>query len=107
MTNQLSPAAQAVLDAAYALPLKNGQPNIAAALRAVAINWEREVSGQPSTESILGIKNCITALTELAEDLEPMRKRVDIKAILADPKLSKELMDGATDFICKVERIRE
>jgi hypothetical protein len=32
----LSPAAQAVLDAAYALPLKNGQPSIAAALRAVA-----------------------------------------------------------------------
>lgn len=30
----LSPAAQAVLNAAYALPLKNGQPNIAAALRA-------------------------------------------------------------------------
>lgn len=36
MTDQLSPAAQAVLDAAYALPLKNGQPNIAAALRATA-----------------------------------------------------------------------
>lgn len=32
----LSPAAQAVLDAAYALPLKNGQPSIAAALRAAA-----------------------------------------------------------------------
>jgi hypothetical protein len=36
MTNRtLSPAAQAVLDAAYALPLRNGQPSIAAALRAV------------------------------------------------------------------------
>ena len=32
----LSPQAQAVLNAAYALPLKNGQPNIAAALRAAA-----------------------------------------------------------------------
>ena len=32
----LSPGAQSVLDAAYALPLKNGQPNIAAALRAAA-----------------------------------------------------------------------
>ena len=32
----LSPAAQAVLSAAYALPLRNGQPNIAAALRAAA-----------------------------------------------------------------------
>lgn len=34
--SELSPAAQAVLDAAYALPLKNGQPNIAATLRAAA-----------------------------------------------------------------------
>ena len=32
----LSPAAQAVMDAAYALPLKNGQPSIGAALRAAA-----------------------------------------------------------------------
>ena len=32
----LSPDAKAVLNAAYALPLKNGQPNIAAALRAAA-----------------------------------------------------------------------
>lgn len=32
----LSPAAQAVLHAAYALPLKNHQPSIAAALRAAA-----------------------------------------------------------------------
>jgi hypothetical protein len=32
----LSPAAQAVLDAAYALPLKKGQPSLAAALRAAA-----------------------------------------------------------------------
>jgi len=36
MTEPLSPAAQAVLDAAYTLPLKNGQPSIAAALRALA-----------------------------------------------------------------------
>jgi hypothetical protein len=35
MTN-LSPAAQAVMDAAYALPLNNGQPHLAAALRAAA-----------------------------------------------------------------------
>lgn len=33
----LSPAAQAVMDAAYALPLKNGQPHIARALRALAV----------------------------------------------------------------------
>jgi hypothetical protein len=32
--------------------------------------------------------------------------RVDIKAILADLVLRKEMIDGATDFICKVEGIR-
>ena len=32
----LSPQTQAVLNVAYALPLKNGQPSIAAALRAAA-----------------------------------------------------------------------
>lgn len=32
---QLSPQTQEIVDAAYALPLKNGQPNIAAALRAL------------------------------------------------------------------------
>jgi hypothetical protein len=36
MTTPLSPAAEAVLDAAYALPLNKGQPSIAAALRAAA-----------------------------------------------------------------------
>jgi len=41
----LSPAAQAVLDAAYALPLKNSQPNIAAALRAAADQLGHEVLG--------------------------------------------------------------
>jgi hypothetical protein len=44
MTN-LSPAAQAVLDAAYALPLKNGQPNIAAALRALDSQLGHKVLG--------------------------------------------------------------
>jgi len=33
---ELSPAAQAVLEAAYALPLSNGQPDLAAALVALA-----------------------------------------------------------------------
>jgi hypothetical protein len=36
MSRPLSPAAQAVLDAAYTLPLKNGQPSIAAVLYAAA-----------------------------------------------------------------------
>ena len=34
------------------------------------------------------------------------RHRVNIKAILADPLLAKELTEGATDFICKLEGIR-
>jgi hypothetical protein len=37
MTN-LSPQAQAIINAAYALPLRNGQPNLAAALRVLADN---------------------------------------------------------------------
>ena len=38
---------------------------------------------------------------------EPLtHNRVDIKAILADPLLREELIEGATDFICKVEGIR-
>ena len=34
-------------------------------------------------------------------------RRVDIKAILADPKLRAEVIEGAVDFICKVEGIRQ
>lgn len=34
------------------------------------------------------------------------RKRVDIKAALADHALREEIVEGATDFICKVEGIR-
>lgn len=33
-------------------------------------------------------------------------KRLDIKEILSDPELRKELVEGATDFICKVEGVR-
>lgn len=34
------------------------------------------------------------------------RKRLDIKAILKDPVLRAKLIEGAVDFICKVEGIR-
>jgi hypothetical protein len=38
---------------------------------------------------------------------EPLtRNRVNIKAILADHLLREELIESATDFICKVEGIR-
>lgn len=33
-------------------------------------------------------------------------QRVDIKGILANPKLRREMLEGAVDFICKVEGIR-
>lgn len=36
MADSLSPAAQAVKDAAYAMPLRNGQPSIAAELEGQA-----------------------------------------------------------------------
>jgi hypothetical protein len=32
-------------------------------------------------------------------------RRVDIRAILADPALRRELLAAAVDFICRVERI--
>jgi hypothetical protein len=36
-----------------------------------------------------------------------MNRRVNIKSILKNPQLRQELIDGATDFICKVEHIRK
>lgn len=68
MTNQLSPSAQAVLDAAYALPLKNGQPNIAAALRAAA----KEVSAREQREYgfFAGVKSAAYGIIVIAQELE-------------------------------------
>ena len=36
-----------------------------------------------------------------------MTKRVNIKKILQDPLEKSELIEGAVDFICKVEGIRK
>ena len=68
----LSPAAQAVLDAYWDdAPLESGaRCGLAAALRAIADQWKSEIRKQPSTEFINGIKNCIDALNELADELE-------------------------------------
>ena len=67
----LSSAAQAVLDAAINVAESpDAEAIAAAALRAVVDNWKSEISGQPSTEFIQGINNCITALQEIAADLE-------------------------------------
>ena len=80
MTNPLSPAAQAVVDAwdAKLNPDPDGltylthdpeREALAAALQAVVDNWKSEISGQPSTEFIQGINNCIAALQEIAAEL--------------------------------------
>ena len=61
----LSPAAQAVLDAAYALPLKNGQPNIAAALRAGA-----DQLTPYSVEDMPGAAFCRNKLLAIANELK-------------------------------------
>jgi hypothetical protein len=60
---ELSPAAQAVLNAAYALPLKNGQPSLAAALRAAA----DQVMPEPCFESDDVIRSELLAI---ADELE-------------------------------------
>jgi hypothetical protein len=71
----LSPAAQAVLDA-LCMDELNGPEQLmarahaAAALRAVATDWEAEIKGQFNTEFIQGIVNCIMALKEIAAELE-------------------------------------
>lgn len=36
-----------------------------------------------------------------------MPRRFDIKALLKNPKTRKRMLDGAVDFICKVEGIRK
>jgi hypothetical protein len=71
----LSPAAQAVLDA-LCIDELNGPEQLmarahaAAALRATAATWEAEINGQRNIEFIRGIANCILALQEIAAELE-------------------------------------
>ena len=36
-----------------------------------------------------------------------LTKRFDIKALLRNPATRKELIEGAVDFICKVEGLRK
>jgi hypothetical protein len=67
---ELSPQAQAVLDGFRAVPSLMDAPSIAGALRAAADQWRNEVREQPNTEFICGIKNCIDALDEIADELE-------------------------------------
>ena len=61
----LSPAAKAVLDAAYALPLKNGQPNIAAALRALVGGNAYEVEGSGWYSLVIDVDDIYAIAAEL------------------------------------------
>ena len=67
MTN-LSPAAQAVWNA-FDQDAQEREA-VAAVLRAAADQWKSEIRKQPNTEFISGIKNCIDALNEVADELE-------------------------------------
>ena len=75
MTN-LSPQAQAIIDAAYALPLRNGQPNLAAALRVLADNVAPEnytcFSGHREWDEALETRNesIREAILDIATELE-------------------------------------
>ena len=57
--NPLTPATQAVMDAAYALPLKNGQPSIGAALRAAVdqVVPESPDCGPPASDCVKGAED--------------------------------------------------
>ena len=61
----LSPQAQAVLNAAYALPLKNGQPNIAAALRAAADQSENLYDPHEGKVSVVRVEKLLAIAAEL------------------------------------------
>jgi hypothetical protein len=65
----LSPEAQAIEDAVDSA-WSNSRARAAAALRAAADQWKNEIRKQPNTEFISGIKNCIDALHEVANELE-------------------------------------
>ena len=71
MTN-LSPAAQAVMDAAqFEVNAECHAPWIAAAvIRAVADQWRKETKGKSRNDFFRGIERCIEAATEIATELE-------------------------------------
>jgi len=64
----LSPAAQAVLDAAYALPLRNGQPSIAAALRAAADHLRNAYANEECIDSADDFLDGIASELEATND---------------------------------------
>jgi len=70
---ELSPAALAVRDAAEKqtdLDFRFAPAIAAAALQAVADQWKTEIQGKPTSEFISGIRNCIDALNEIANELK-------------------------------------
>lgn len=72
MTQQLSPATQAVLDAAnqaydQAATVAQGA---AAALRAVALNFRTEMKSSVPNDFVRGVLATVNALEEIASELE-------------------------------------
>ncbi len=75
MKQPLSPAAQAVLDAAYTLPLKNGQPSIVAAIRALAdqvvpLEKAPKLMRGPDVERLVQRQHTRAELLAIAAELE-------------------------------------
>ena len=66
--SELSPAAEAVLDAA--LPHVVHRYSVAAALRAAALNFRTEMKGSVSNDFVRGVLAAATALEEIASELE-------------------------------------
>jgi len=80
---ELSPQAQAVLDAAYALPLRNDQPSIAAALRAAADHCDSGELALTCLHSIHAIADELEAKTEpqINEEENERRSREALRII--------------------------
>jgi hypothetical protein len=57
-----------------AVPDRLEQEGLPAALRCIANTWAAEIKGQPRTEFIGGIFNCIETLNEIAFDIEQTTK---------------------------------
>lgn len=62
---ELSPDAQAVLDAAYGLPLNNGQPDMAAALEALADQGETLCDPHEGKVAVVFIDHILRIAAEL------------------------------------------
>ena len=73
---ELSPSAREIINAAVEAGGGYGQATpvlharVAAVLKTVADQWKTEIQGGPTSEFTSGIRNCISALNEIAVELE-------------------------------------